>query len=203
MSLGENLQKLRRAHRLSQAAMATQLGLSRQSYWLYEQNKTQPTSATLEKLRQLFNVSVDQLLGNTLAPTVATLPVLGMASCGLTGWGQAPDLLATTTAAPPDIDPQHGFAVQARGSSLLPEGIKPGYLCLCNPQLLPQVGDIIYLVDHSGQTALKKLLKLSPQSVLVQGWLPPDAQGQQQSFTEERPRAALQQLAVVVYIKRR
>lgn len=203
--LPQRLRQLRTAHRLSQQAMADVLGLSRRSYSLYEAGKTQPAAAVLEKLRQHFNISIDQLLGAgaTSQANTPTLPVLGMASCGMTGWAALPDMLASHVPAPQDLQNQDAFVVIARGSSLLPEGIKPGFFCYCSPTVPRHKGDIVYVEDTSGQSALKVLVEDSPTRLILQGWLPPEADGTQQLYSEERPRHTITKMATVVYVKRK
>lgn len=202
--LPQRLRQLRQAHRLSQQAMADLLQLSRRSYSLYESGKTQPAAPVLEKLRQHFNISIDQLLG-AIAPTTSTptLPVLGMASCGMTGWATLPDVMANHVPAPQDMLNQNAFVVVARGTSLLPEGIKPGFLCYCSPTVPRHKGDIVYVEDTSGQSALKVLIEDSPTRLVLQGWLPPEEDGTQQIYTEERPRHTITKMAVVIYVKRK
>lgn len=204
--LPHRLRQLRQAHRLSQQAMADILGLSRRSYSLYEAGKTQPAAPVLEKLRQHFHISIDQLLGEPPAPMGAStpaLPLLGMASCGMTGWATLPDIMASHVPAPTDLQGADDFVVIARGSSLLPEGIKPGFLCYCSPQIPRYKGDIVYVEDVSGQSALKVLVEDSPSRLVLQGWLPPEADGTQQPYIEQRPRHTLTKIAAVVYVKRK
>jgi repressor LexA len=204
-TFAERLRQLRKAHRLSQQAMADLLSISRQSYSLYEASKTQPAAPIFEKLHRHFNISIDQLLGTNppISMNTPCLPVLGMASCGMTGWATLPDIMSQHVPAPADLQNTDAFVVVARGTSLLPEGIKPGFLCYCSPQAVRHKGDIVYVEDISGQSALKVLIEDSTTQLILQGWLPPESNGTQQVYTETRPRHTITKIAAVVYVKRK
>ena len=60
------LKELRLERGLSQADIATMLGLDRSSYTYYELGKSQPTLHTLIVLADYYNVTMDYLLGRDL-----------------------------------------------------------------------------------------------------------------------------------------
>ena len=62
MTLGEKLQKLRKARRLTQEELATQIGVSRQSLSKWESDSALPDTANIITLADLFGVSTDYLL---------------------------------------------------------------------------------------------------------------------------------------------
>ena len=59
----ENLIELRKRNNLTQKAVATELGITQPSYIRYENGTAEPTQETLVKIADLFDVSVDFLLG--------------------------------------------------------------------------------------------------------------------------------------------
>ncbi len=59
----ENLRELRIASGLTQREVAEKLGISQPSYIRYEIGTAEPTLENLGKLADLFDVSVDSLLG--------------------------------------------------------------------------------------------------------------------------------------------
>jgi len=68
--LSNNLRKLRREGKLSQAQVATRLNISQQAYAKYESEKgyrTEPDIDSLKKLADFYGVSIDYLLGNETA----------------------------------------------------------------------------------------------------------------------------------------
>lgn len=55
----------RKLNKMTQTSVAEYLGISQPSYIRYENGKAEPTLANLVKLADLFDVSVDYLLGRT------------------------------------------------------------------------------------------------------------------------------------------
>lgn len=64
----KNLKALRLSKNLSQQQLALRLDLSQQTIYKYENQITEPDIATLIKLANFFNTSVDYLIGNTDNP---------------------------------------------------------------------------------------------------------------------------------------
>lgn len=65
MTLGENLQALRRAAGLSQEEVAGRLFVSRQSVSKWELGQAEPGVENLKALTELYGVTMDQLIGRT------------------------------------------------------------------------------------------------------------------------------------------
>ena len=63
MSLGENIQKYRKDLGLSQEELGQKLLVSRQTISLWEKDQTVPTIDNLIRLKEVFGVSVDEILG--------------------------------------------------------------------------------------------------------------------------------------------
>ena len=61
----EALVEQRKLNRLTQREVAKRLGISQPSYIRYENGKAEPSLVNLVKLADLFDVSVDYLLGRT------------------------------------------------------------------------------------------------------------------------------------------
>ena len=64
----EKLKSLRKAQKLTQEDVGKHLGITGQSYSNYENNNREPDFATISKLADYFNVSVDYLLDRTDEP---------------------------------------------------------------------------------------------------------------------------------------
>lgn len=73
MSLGSRIKKIRQEKQLTQAEFGKLLNLSESTISLYESGKRQPEYDTLIKIAELFDVSIDYLLGRT---DVSTNPKL-------------------------------------------------------------------------------------------------------------------------------
>ncbi len=63
--LGNNLKTMRKKTGLSQEELAKKLDLSRSTYNSYEQDICEPPLDVLCKLADVFNVSIDELIGHT------------------------------------------------------------------------------------------------------------------------------------------
>ena len=59
----ERLLELRKLHKYTQKFVASKLGISQPSYVRYENGNAEPTLTNLVKLADLYDVSVDYLLG--------------------------------------------------------------------------------------------------------------------------------------------
>lgn len=210
MTLGDRLRKLRRGQGLNQADMAKILKISRRSYGLYELNKCSPNATRLNSLAQHFNVSSDWLVtgtGDEESVSIYTndphLKVVGLAECGLNGWYQETKPMGLKVMRPHDLMDDTAFAVVATGTSLIPEGIKPGFICICSPDNAPENSDIVYILEKDGKAALKIFRSLIDGWLTVEGFLPPDETGNQQIYTEKRNMQLVETLATVAYIKRK
>lgn len=64
----ERLIKLRKEKRLSQIALAKEIGISSRAYQEYEYEKSEPGMGNLVKIADIFNVSLDYLTGRTDMP---------------------------------------------------------------------------------------------------------------------------------------
>ena len=65
----KNLRQLREESRISQQRLAEMLNTSQQSIFKYEKTTSEPDIATLIKLADIFDVSVDYLIGKTDDPS--------------------------------------------------------------------------------------------------------------------------------------
>ena len=59
----KNLKRLRTRRKMSQEDMARYLGITRQGYSKYENEKSEPSFQMLMRIADLFEVSVDELIG--------------------------------------------------------------------------------------------------------------------------------------------
>lgn len=108
----------------------------------------------------------------------------GFATCSVQGWGKdQPDLPALPL--PDFINDPGAFYVTARGTSMRPEGIEEGDLCLVSPAQDIREGDRIWLRDRAGTSSIKRLEEIAADRLKLRGWMPPQ-DGKQQSFDEER-----------------
>lgn len=66
MTLGERIQKLRKEKRLTQASLASNIGVSLAQLTRYETQGVQPNAEALKRLAMVFGISIDFLVnGNS------------------------------------------------------------------------------------------------------------------------------------------
>lgn len=106
----------------------------------------------IPKLAKLFNVSVDYLLGNDDIATVKTIPLIGLASCGIP---QEYDLNSyESVPISAELYREGMYAVKAEGDSMSPK-VNNGNLVYCVADEQIQNGNIVhYMVD--GESGIKK-----------------------------------------------
>lgn len=131
-----------------------------------------------------------------------TLPVVGLAECGIEGWYDEARL-EVRTVRPADLLDPDAFGVLAVGLSLKPAGILPGFLCLCSPAAAPASGDVVFVKDHEGRAGLKIFLSDDGEWIEFQGYMGPDEDGSQRPYLERLAKAHILKLAPVVYVKRK
>ncbi|MCL6600286.1 MAG: helix-turn-helix domain-containing protein [Alicyclobacillus macrosporangiidus] len=68
MGIGDRLSSLRNKTKWTQEDVAKRLGIARTTYAMYEQGRREPDAETLSKLAELYDVTVDYLLGRTSDP---------------------------------------------------------------------------------------------------------------------------------------
>ncbi|WP_420011023.1 S24 family peptidase [Tateyamaria sp.] len=133
--------------------------------------------------------------------TEATLPHRGLAKCAVQGWAKAQPELAGLPK-PENVMDETAFWVSATGQSMIPEGIDGGCICLVSPGAEAREGDRIWILDHQGQAAIKRLVGKSDNGTLtLRGWMP-KRDGQQKIFDEERMAAGIREFWPIVAVFR-
>ena len=70
----KNLKLLRKQNGLSQQKLADILNVSQQSIYKYENNLSEPDIQTLKEMSELFNASIDYIVGNAENPDITVFP---------------------------------------------------------------------------------------------------------------------------------
>lgn len=65
MNFGQNLKKLRKNAKLTQSQLAEKLGMEQNAYVLWEQKSTNPTLEILEKLADIYDLPIQELIKET------------------------------------------------------------------------------------------------------------------------------------------
>ncbi len=129
-----------------------------------------------------------------------TIPMRGFASCSVQGWGK-PQPAEVEVAMPEGLTDPDAFYVRADGQSMVPEGITAGALCLVSPATEPKENDRVWIKEQGGNTAIKRLVSISDDMLVLRGWLPV-ADSRQKSFDEERVRKYISEIYPVTAVFR-
>lgn len=147
-----------------------------------------------------IDVVEDASLTNISHPRLTSIPMVGMSECGLAGWFQPVSWEIETSLEITDPD---AFAVLAHGLSMVPEGIKQGFICVCSPGIPPSKGDIIHVKREDGYTTMKTFIGLDNEWLYLRGYLDSDEEGVQAPYDDKIRRNKVKQIATVIFIKRK
>lgn len=154
----EQLKILRKQKGLYQKDVATFLGVDRTTYVKYENGVSEPDNDTLVKLAELFNVSVDYLLGretNDIYTAIGAmpvkkikLPVLGNVACGEPIYANE-DLEGYVYI---DEDIGADFCLRAQGDSMVNARIFDGDILYIKKQDMVDDGEIAVVLIEDEAT---------------------------------------------------
>lgn len=191
-------------------------GISTDQLTRYLRGENQPTFQAMQKLCDAANMSLQWLATGDGAREAAldaatsiplsiftqprALPVHSLSESGQIGWFDATELAVAATL---DISDPQAFAVVAQGLSLIPEGIQPGFLCVCSPSLNPIPRDVVHLRRADGRCTLMTYIRDDVEWFYLQAYLDPDKEGRQLPFQDQLRKTAVKSIAPVVMVKRR
>ena len=163
MHTGEIIRALREKQGLSQEALAARLGYKdRSSIAKIESGKVDLSQSKLERLSQIFHVSVHTLLGLQPVPGMHKIPVLGSIACGAPILAQ--EHIEGYTGIPEDIHAD--FALVCKGDSMVGARIFDGDMVYIRQQETVENGEIAaVLID--GEATLKRV-RLYPDSISLE-----------------------------------
>lgn len=163
----EQLKILRKRMGLTQAAVASSLGIDRSTYAKYESGQSEPNFEMLNKISALFGTTLDLLITGTSAPSSTGgkwIPVLGDVAAGIpieavediVDYEEIDAALAATG----DF-----FGLRIKGSSMEPR-IREGDVVIVRKQDDADTGDTA-VVMVNGDSATVKRIKKEPDGSLV------------------------------------
>ena len=164
-----NLQLLRKQNGMSQLKLANTIGVSRSTVAMWENGSSQPDNSMLIKLSELFNVSVDYLLGRDEVPSSPTsngtwIPVLGKVQAGIPVEA-VQDIIDYEDISNITKDPSDYFALQIKGSSMEPR-FCAGDVVIVKKQNTAEDGDIVIALINGDEATVKKFKK-RPEGIML------------------------------------
>lgn len=156
-----NLKAARKAKGLTQVEVARAIGLTQNGYSYWENGKAKIDKDQLLKLANLFEVSIDYLLGNTTVPTITganivRIPVLGAIPAGIPleaieeiiGWEEIPESMCAGG--------KEYFALEVKGDSMWPDYL-PGDVVIVRKAPCFESGDVCVVYVNGYDATLKQV----------------------------------------------
>lgn len=152
------LKEARKNARLSQQKVADYIGVSQNTYSYWENGKYNIDNESLKKLSELFDVSVDYLLGKEiLKPAKALIPVLGTVQAGIP-IEAVEDVLDYEEIAPEMAAHGEYFALRVKGSSMEPR-MRDGDVVIVRKQADVNHDDTAIVLVNGNEATIKRVLK--------------------------------------------
>ena len=176
MSFGTNIKKIRQDNNLTQEELAKRINTSRSNIANYENDKNMPSIDILEKLSEIFNCSIDYLLGKSdiknpdLKDNLFLIPIVGKVAAGkpiladenIEGYLPIDPLMYNLTS------PNGFFFLKIQGESMN-KLIKNGSYALIKKQDYAENGDVIVaIVNGDNEATVKRYKQLNEQFVMLE-----------------------------------
>lgn len=176
MSFGTNLKKIRQDNDLTQEELAKKIDTSRSNIANYENDKNMPSIDILEKLSEIFNCSIDYLLGKSdiktpdLKDKLFLIPIVGKVAAGkpifanenIEGYLPIDPLMYNLTS------PNGFFFLQIQGESMN-KLIKNGSFALIKKQDYAENGDVVVaIINGDDEATVKRYKQLNEQFVMLE-----------------------------------
>jgi repressor LexA len=182
MSFSDLLKECRKSKRMSQAELASRLGVTQQAVGKWESSKASPDPATVARIAEILGTTADYLLGLYRPVSSATkaedrffgsyaeslIPVIGTVKAGYGALAFEEDYGQEYARVK---DPDNYFYLVVRGDSMEPR-IQDGDLALVHKQDTLENGDLgVLIYGDEGEGTLKRYIQRG-NSVVLQPFNP-------------------------------
>ena len=159
MTFGDRIKNLRLEKEWTQAYVGKQIGVSDRVIGYYEtDNRFPKDEKTLKDLANLFNVSVDYLIGNVhITKKKNAIPVLGHVQAGIP-IDAIEEILDYEEITPEMAAHGEYFALQVKGSSMEPR-MREGDVVIVRKQPDVLHDDTAIVLVNGGEATIKRVLK--------------------------------------------
>lgn len=171
-TLGSKIKSLRIDRGLTQDELAKILGIARTTLASWEIDRREPDYAMLQKLADVFGVSVDYLLGRNKiiadalivaepkavysVNQMAKIPVLGVIRAGIPIFAQQ-NIIGWEDIPADEVKDGEYFYLQVTGDSMIDAHIFPGSRVLIRRQEYVENGQIAVVLVNSNEATLKRV----------------------------------------------
>lgn len=154
---GKKLRELRKLEGWTQEDVAKKLGISKQTYSHYENEKRKPSLDTIRELANVYQVNIDNIFSEQENGNFTLLPIVGTISCGngvyafedIEGYEEIPNSW---------IKGADHFLLRAKGDSMINARIEDGDLLLIRKQETFENGEIMAVIVDD-EAVLKRIYK--------------------------------------------
>lgn len=153
---GKKLRELRKIEGWTQEEVAKKLGISKQTYSNYENEKRRPSLSIIRELASIYNVNIDDIFAEEAGP-FAKLPIVGTISCG-NGTIAYEDIEGYEEVPKSWIKGGEYIFLRAKGDSMINARIQDGDLLLIKRQDDVENGEIAAVVIDD-EAVLKRVYK--------------------------------------------
>ena len=156
------LKELRKSHRMTQQQLSQMLGVTQATLSGWETGKFEVDNESLNRLADIFDVSIDFLFGRSSAPqksdNTIKVPVLGYVAAGIP-IEQIEDVLDYEELDPERFNPHcEYFALKIRGDSMQPR-IMDGDVVIVRKQPSVESGEIAIVCVNGEEATCKQVRK--------------------------------------------
>lgn len=195
------LKEARKAKGLTQTEVSRIIGISQNGYSDWETGKNRVDAISLNRLAELYGVSVDYLLGSSEVPTnnVLRIPVLGAVPAGvpleaiedIIDWEELPQSMAAGG--------KEYFALEVKGDSMWPDYL-PGDVVIVRKQPICNNGDDCVVYVNGYDATLKQVRINADHSLTI---VPRNQSYPPRTYTQEEIKTLPVSIAGVVVELRR
>lgn len=165
---GERIKELRKRYKMTQKQLAEKLFIDQTAVSYWESGKTKPDFEKQQLLADLFNVSVDYLLGRDTVQTNRQkgimVPVLGKVVAGIP-LDAVEEILDYEEISKDMAKQGEHFALQIKGNSMEPK-FSEGDVVIVRKQPDVDTGDIAVVLVNGNEATVKKIKK-RPDGVML------------------------------------
>ncbi|MCY9545058.1 helix-turn-helix domain-containing protein [Paenibacillus alvei] len=161
---GKKLQELRKIEGWTQEEVAKKLGISKQTYSHYENEKRRPSLNTIRELASVYQVNIDDIFAEEKISDLIMLPVVGKICCG-EGALAYQDIEGYEPTPKDWLNGGEYFYLRAKGDSMIGARIFDGDLLLIRRQPEVENGEVAAVLIGD-QAVLKRVYKNGDQLVL-------------------------------------
>ncbi|GIN86950.1 LexA repressor 1 [Heyndrickxia sporothermodurans] len=165
MLYGKKLRELRKIEGWSQEEVAKKLGVSKQTYSHYENEKRKPSLNMIRELASVYKVNIDEIFAEDPGDDFFKLPIVGSISCG-NGVLAYQDIEGYEYVPKTWLNGGEYFYLRAKGDSMINARIQEGDLLLIRKQEEVENGEIAAVLIN-GEAILKRVY-ISEDAIILQ-----------------------------------